>query len=66
MTEAPAALGLNDKSSATVEAYVREVYLISKFYRKRPDLISEEGLQRYLLHRNNIDDLAWCCHHPSR
>jgi len=53
-----AALELNGKSPATVEAYVREVFLVSKFYRKRPDLISEDELVRYLLHRKNIDHLA--------
>ena len=53
-----AALELNGKSPATIEAYVREVYLVAKFYRKRPDLISEEELKRYLLHRKNIDHLA--------
>jgi len=53
-----AALELNGKSPATVEAYVREVFLVSKFYRKRPDLISEEELVRYLLHRKNTDHLA--------
>ena len=35
-----AALELNGKSPATVEAYVREVALVAKFYRKRPDRIS--------------------------
>ena len=53
-----AALELNGKSPATVEAYVREVALVSKFYRKRPDLISEEELVRYLLHRKNVNKLA--------
>ena len=53
-----AALELNGKSPATVEAYVREVALVAKFYRKRPDLISEEELVRYLLHRKNTDRLA--------
>lgn len=53
-----AALELNGKSPATVEAYVREVALLSKFYRKRPDLISEDELVRYLLHRKNNDRLA--------
>jgi len=53
-----AALELNGKSPATVEAYVREVALVAKFYRKRPDLISEEELVRYLLHRKNTDHLA--------
>ncbi len=53
-----AALELNGKSPATVEAYVREVALVAKFYRKRPDLISEEELVRYLLHRKNVNKLA--------
>src|SRR5262249_36840610 len=53
-----AALELNGKSPATVEAYVREVGLVSKFYRKSPHQISEEELVRYLLHRKNTDKLA--------
>lgn len=53
-----AALELNGKSPATVEAYVREVALVAKFYRKRPDRISEEELVRYLLHRKNVSKLA--------
>jgi integrase/recombinase XerD len=52
------ALELNGKSPATIEAYVREVYLVSKFYAKRPDMISEEALERYRLHRKNVDHLA--------
>ena len=31
-----AALELNGKSPATIEAYVREVYLVSKFYPSVP------------------------------
>ena len=53
-----AALELNGKSPATVEAYVREVALVAKFYRKRPDLISEAELVRYLLYRKNVNKLA--------
>ena len=53
-----AALELNGKSPATVEAYVREVALLANFYRKRPDLISEDELVRYLLHRKNVNKLA--------
>ena len=41
-----------------LDTYVREVFLVAKFYRKRPDLISEEELVRYLLHRKNTDKLA--------
>lgn len=53
-----AALELNGKSPSTVESYVREVYLVSKFYGKCPDLITEDELIRYLLHRKNVNKLA--------
>jgi integrase/recombinase XerD len=53
-----APLELNGKSPSTVESYVREVYLVSQFYGKRPDLITEDELIRYLLHRKNVDKLA--------
>jgi integrase/recombinase XerD len=53
-----AALQLNGKSPSTVESYVREVYLVSKFYGKRPDLVTEDELIRYLLHRKNVNKLA--------
>jgi len=43
-----AALELNGKSPSTVESYVCEVYLVSKFYGKRPDLVSEEELICYI------------------
>ena len=38
---------LNGKSPATIEAYVREVYVVAKFYGQSPDLISDEELERY-------------------
>ena len=53
-----AALHLSGKGERTQEADVREVRLLAQFYRKSPDRISEQELQRYFLHRKNIDGLA--------
>jgi integrase/recombinase XerD len=53
-----AALHLSGKGERTQEAYVREVRLLAQFYHKSPDRISEPELQRYFLHRKNIDNLA--------
>jgi integrase/recombinase XerD len=53
-----AALQLSGKSERTQQSYVREVRLLSQFYRKSPDRISEPELQRYFLHRKNVDGLA--------
>ncbi len=53
-----AALQLSGKGERTQQAYVREVRLLSQFYGKSPDLISEQELQTYFLHRKNVDRLA--------
>src|SRR5262249_3883214 len=53
-----AALQLSGKSERTQQSYVREVRLLAHFYHKSPDRISEQELQRYFLHRKNIDSLA--------
>ena len=53
-----AVLQRSGKSERTQQSYVREVRLLAQFYRKSPDLISEQELQQYLLHRKNIDGLA--------
>jgi integrase/recombinase XerD len=53
-----AALQLSGKSERTQQSYVREVRLLSQFYRKSPDRLSEPALQRYVLHRQNVDGLA--------
>jgi integrase/recombinase XerD len=53
-----AALQLSGKGERTQEAYVREVRLLAQFYHKSPDRISEPELQRYFLHRKNVDGLA--------
>jgi site-specific recombinase XerD len=51
------ALQLSGKGERTQQAYVREVRLLSQFYRKSPGRISEPELQRYVLHRKNVDHL---------
>src|SRR5262244_3703677 len=53
-----AALHLSGKSARTQDSYVREVRLLAQFYHKSPDCISEQELQRYFLHRKNVDSLA--------
>ena len=53
-----AALPLSGKGERTQQSSVREVRLLSQFYRKSPDRISEPELQRYFLHRKNVDGLA--------
>jgi site-specific recombinase XerD len=53
-----AALQLSGKGERTQEAYVREVRLLYAFYRKSPKHISEAELQKYFLHRKNVDHLA--------
>lgn len=52
------ALQLSGKGERTQQSYVREVRLLSQFYGKSPDLISEQELQTYFLHRKNVDGLA--------
>jgi integrase/recombinase XerD len=53
-----AALHLRGKGERTQEAYVREVRLLAQCYHKSPDRISAQELQRYFLHRKNVDNLA--------
>src|SRR5215475_3797850 len=53
-----AALQLSGKGERTQASYVREVRLLAQFYGKSPNLISEQELQRYFLHRKNVDGLA--------
>jgi len=53
-----AALQLSGKSERTQQSYVREVRLLAQFYHKSPDCLSEQELQRYFLHRKNVDSLA--------
>src|SRR5262245_42627145 len=53
-----AALHLSGKSERTQDSYVREVRLLAQFYHTSPDHITEQALQRYFLHRKNVDGLA--------
>ena len=53
-----AALQLSGKGERTQQAYVREVRLLAQFYGKSPNLLSEQELQDYFLHRKNVDGLA--------
>jgi integrase/recombinase XerD len=53
-----AALQLSGKAERTQQAYVRAVHLLSQFYDKSPNFISEKELQHYLLHRQSVDGLA--------
>jgi integrase/recombinase XerD len=49
------ALQLNGKGERTQEAYARALRMLVEFYGKSPDLITEEELQDYFLHRKNTD-----------
>src|SRR5262249_43002315 len=49
------ALQLNGKEERTQQAYTRSVRMLSQFYDKTPDLLSEQELQDYFLHRKNVN-----------
>jgi integrase/recombinase XerD len=53
-----AALQLRGKGERTQQASVREVRLLAQFHGKSPDLLAEQELQHYFLHRKNVDGLA--------
>lgn len=53
-----AALHLSGKSERTQDSYVREVRLLAQCYHTSPARISAQELQRYCLHRKNVDGLA--------
>jgi integrase/recombinase XerD len=53
-----AALQRSGKSERTQQSSVREVRLLAQCYHKSPDRITEPELQRYFLHRKNVDGLA--------
>ena len=50
-----ATLQLNGKGERTQQAYTRSVRMLSQFYDKTPDLITEQELQDYFLHRKNVN-----------
>jgi site-specific recombinase XerD len=47
-------LQLNGKGERTQQAYTRSVRMLSQFYGKTPDLVTEQELQDYFLHRKNV------------
>ena len=47
-------LQLNGMSESTQFAYVRAVRQLSDFYQKTPDVITEEELRQYFLHKKNV------------
>jgi len=53
-----AALHLSGTSERTQASSVREVHLLAQCYHTSPDRISAQELQRYFLHRKNVDGLA--------
>ena len=64
------ALQLNGKSESTQANYLRTVRILTEHYDKTPDLISEEELQEYFLHRRNVSKWApntmKCCYAGAR
>jgi hypothetical protein len=48
-------LQLTGKGERTQQAYTRSVRMLSQFYGKTPDLVSEQELQDYFLQRKNIN-----------
>ena len=48
-------LQLNGKGERTQQAYTRSVRMLSQFYGRTPDLVSEQELQDYFLQRKNIN-----------
>ena len=49
------ALQLAGMSERTQQCYTRSVRMLAEFCNKTPDLISEQELQDYFLHRKNVD-----------
>jgi integrase/recombinase XerD len=48
------ALQLNGMAERTQEGYTRAVRMLVEHFDKTPDLITEEELQEYFLHRKNV------------
>jgi len=48
-------LQLNGKGERTQQAYARSVRMLSQFYDKTPDLVTEQELQEYFLQRKNVN-----------
>ena len=56
--EAIDALQLNGLAEKTQLNYARAVRQLVEFYDKAPELITEDELQKYFLHRRNVDKWA--------
>jgi integrase/recombinase XerD len=48
-------LQLNGRGERTQQAYARSVRMLSEFYDKTPDLVTEQELQDYFLQRKNVN-----------
>jgi integrase/recombinase XerD len=48
-------LQLNGRGERTQQAYARSVRMLSEFYDKTPDLVTEQELQEYFLQRKNVN-----------
>jgi len=48
-------LQLNGKGERTQESYVRTVRMLTEFYHKTPDAVTEDELREYFLHRKNVN-----------
>jgi hypothetical protein len=51
-------LQLTGKGDKTRQCYVRAVRLLAELYDKTPDKFTEEELQDYFLHRQNVSKWA--------
>ena len=51
-------LTLNGKSKNTIESYVDAVCLLARYYKRSPDLLSEEEIRQFFLHQINVKKLA--------
>jgi len=51
-------LKIRGRSERTVHAYVASVYALTKYHRKSPDLISDEEIRNWLLHRLTVRKLS--------
>ncbi len=49
---------LSGRSESTQWAYLRQVKYLSHFYDKSPDLITEDEIRRFLIHRQTKDGLS--------
>lgn len=51
-------LQLSGKAERTQANYIRQVRILTEHFNKTPDLITEEELQEYFLHRRNVSKWA--------